>query len=329
MNSEVELMKSKDIIKCVTTDSNSPDKFKIQMIPISQLESIETYGNIRISTPLLKLCNKVGIPCFFNTFMGRPIGKFVPEKQGSSITKLDQYKTYLCPEKRLHIAKQFVSKASKERIRMIQKFALERKEEKSIGKIKNYLKRIKTLKNLSELRGIEGNIMKTYFASFSKLLHNLNFNGRSQRPPQDEGNSVMSFGNVVLYNTIRAQVYKTSLDPLVGFLHEVHENRDSLALDIAEIFRPIIVDNLIFQLDHKHNLLPEHFIKDEMKCFLTQRGKIIWLKTYKDFLLSSIRYPPLKRSISVKEQIKLECYNLIKYLTGENQKYSPLEFQNA
>lgn len=147
----------------------------------------------------------------------------------------------------------------------------------------------------------------------SKLLYHLPFNGRSQRPPKDEGNSILSFGNVLLYNTVRSEVYRSALDPLVGFLREPHENRASLALDIAEIFRPIIVDNLILSLDHKKNLLTNHFDRDEMKCYLNQKGKKIWIKQFKERLRTSIRYTPLKRNIAIQEEIKLECYNLIKF----------------
>ncbi|GAH86306.1 unnamed protein product, partial [marine sediment metagenome] len=143
-----------------------------------------------------------------------------------------------------------------------------------------------------------------------------------------EGNSILSFGNVLLYNTVRSEVYRSALDPLVGFLHEPHENRASLALDIAEIFRPIIVDNLILRLDHKKNLLTNHFDRDEMKCYLNQKGKKIWIKQFKERLRTSIRYTPLKRNIAIQEEIKLECYNLIKYISREKKEFIPINFNN-
>lgn len=326
MNSEVELLKSKNIVKCLRPDPDEPGKFKLQMIPISRLNSIEVYGNVKISTPLLKLCNKVKIPCYFNTYYGVPIGKFVPENSRTSVIRLKQYETFLNTQKKLHIAKAIVSKATQERKIILQKYDKNKTIKKNISRITQYVKKISGVKNVSELRGIEGNIMKNYFECFSKLLYHLPFNGRSQRPPKDEGNSILSFGNVLLYNTVRSEVYRSALDPLVGFLHEPHENRASLALDIAEIFRPIIVDNLILRLDHKKNLLTNHFDRDEMKCYLNQKGKKIWIKQFKERLRTSIRYTPLKRNIAIQEEIKLECYNLIKYISGEKKEYIPINF---
>ena len=328
MGSGFELTKHNDTIKYSKIDPNNPEKFISRVIPIVQLESIEIYGNIKFSTPLLKLCNKLKIPCYFNSYNGQPIGRFLPEKSKSSIIRLKQYETFLNLDKKLHIAKVIVKKASKERIRLIKKYDTKKKLKKKISGLNNYLKKINTTKSVNQLRGVEGNLMKLFFDSFSEMLFNLEFKRRSQRPPKDEANALLSFGNVILYNKIRNIIYKTALDPLVGFLHEPHENRNSLALDIAEIFRPIIIDNLILKLDHKKNILPHHFDKDEIKCYLNLQGKKIWLKSFNDFLQSSFYYSPLKRNISVNEEIKLECYNLIKYLTEQTKKYNPLDFNN-
>ncbi|KKN25183.1 hypothetical protein LCGC14_0887430 [marine sediment metagenome] len=328
MSSNIEILKSKGIIKCIRPDPDDLTKFKIQMIPISQLDSIETYGSIKLSTPLLKLCNKLKIPCYFNTYYGRPIGKFIPENSGPSIIRLKQYETFLNNENKLNIAKAIVIKATENRIGIISKYDKDHKLKSKVSKIIEYTRKISNVKSVAELRGFEGNIMKKYFDSFSILLNQLPFRGRSQRPPKDEGNAILSYGNVLLYNKVRSEVFKTGLDPKIGFLHEPHENRDSLSLDISEIFRPIIVDNLIILLDHKKNLLTSHFDKDEIKCYLNQQGKRIWLKQFKEILHSSIRYKPLNRNIAIQEEIKLECYNLIKFISNEKNEYKPLNFDN-
>ena len=85
---------------------------------------------------------------------------------------------------------------------------------------------------------------------------------------------------------------------------------------------------MILSLDHKRNLLTNHFDRDEMKCYLNQKGKKIWIKQFKERLRSSIRYTPLKRNIAIQEEIKLECYNLIKYISGEKKEYIPINFNN-
>lgn len=324
--SDTILRKRGDTLEVIIPNDDGHDEHR--KIPVSRLRSVETYGNMMISTPLLKTCNELKIPCFFNSYYGVPVGTFVPARRGSSVVKMKQYEAYQDDGMRLHIARGIVKKAISERIRVLRKYG--RKDPFIIDRIAEmarYGNRTQNVTSVSELRGMEGNAMKTYFSAFSSLL-SIPFEGRTKRPPRDEGNAILSFGNVLLYNTVEAAVFRASMDVQVGFLHEIHENRGSLAIDIAEIFRPIIVDNLILRLDRMRNLLPRHFDKDEFKCYLNNRGKEIWLNAFRSLLRSSIRYPPLKRSIAVHEEIKLECYNLIKYILQERDAYHPLRFKN-
>ncbi|MDL0298323.1 CRISPR-associated endonuclease Cas1, partial [Clostridioides difficile] len=67
-------------------------------------------------------------------------------------------------------------------------------------------------------------------------------------PPKDPVNALMSFGNSIMYTNVLSEIYKTQLDPTISFLHEPSTKRFSLSLDIAEIFKPIIIDTIIFSL---------------------------------------------------------------------------------
>jgi CRISPR-associated protein Cas1 len=327
MSSNVKISKNKGTLECVSFNGDNKNKKHKQNIPIERLKSAEAYGNITISTPLLRICNELKIPLYLNSYYGVPIGKFIPATPKSSIVKLMQYESFKKKERKLHIAQAIITKAGHNRLKIIKKYDKENNCNKQCKKIKEWINKITNKDKVNELRGVEGNMMKFYLRAFRKMLYNLPFGKRSTQPPKDEGNAILSFGNVVLYNKVDAIIYRTSLDSQVGFLHEPHENRASLSLDISEIFRPLLVDNLILRLDHKGNLLPQHFISDEFKCYLNERGKKIWLREWKKYLRSSFLYKPLKRHISVEEAIKIECYNLIKYLSKETNKYKPIYFQ--
>jgi len=324
LKSNVELKKRNDTLECVIP--NPEGRNEHIKIPVSRLNSIETYGNITVSVPLLKLCNDLKLPCYINSFYGSPIGVFMPAQQQPSVVKLMQYESFRNKDRKLHIAKALVMKAGINRLKMIRKYDKRQEYADYFEKMNEWMEKIRNTDSVKSLRGIEGNIMKWYFKAFRKMLYHLPFDKRSTQPPKDEGNAILSFGNVVLYNKVDYIVYRASLDQQIGFLHEPHENRASLSLDISEIFRPLLVDNLILRLDHKGTLLPQHFDKDEFKCYLSKKGKEIWLREWKTYLRSSFRYIPLKRHISVEEAIKIECYNLIKYLSGEKNTYTPIYF---
>ena len=114
---------------------------------------------------------------------------------------------------------------------------------------------------------------------------------------------------------------KTQLDPTIAYLHEPFERRYSLNLDIADIFKPLIVDRVIFSLINRQQIKPEHFDKELNYCHLNKEGISIFLKEYDTKLQTTLKYPGLNRNVSYKYMLRLECYKLIKlFLEGENYK---------
>lgn len=329
-SSKCELNQLKDTIKCSYPDPEHDGETLIKSIPIERLNDIEIYGNINITNPLFLMANKIGVPIYFNSYYGVPYGKFIPANNSHPILTINQVKTFLDPLRKDHISRAIVSKAIENRLYILKKFDKKNLTISHQEKMRELKSKITDTVDTTKLRGIEGNYMKEYFQGFSKILYNLKFDGRSQQPPKDSGNAIMSWGNVLLYNKVREIMYHTGLDCSIGFLHEPRENRDSLAIDIAEIFRPMIVDQLILRLDHKGTLLDgSHFQKDEFKTYLNKKGKEIWIREWKEYLQKTIKYPTLNRRIAIHEEIKIECYNLIKYINQEKDEYIPLYFNKT
>lgn len=116
---------------------------------------------------------------------------------------------------------------------------------------------------IEEMMALEGNIRETYFSSFDEILGNPDFafEKRTRRPPRNYLNTLISFGNSILYTIVLSEIYNTHLDPRIGYLHTTNNRRFTLNLDIAEIFKPIIVDRTIFTLVSKNMLSAKHFDK--------------------------------------------------------------------
>ena len=96
---------------------------------------------------------------------------------------------------------------------------------------------------------------------------------RTRRPPKSKINTVISFGNGLLYTVVLSEIYKTHLDPRIGFLHATNFRRFTLNLDVAEIFKPIIVDRTIFYLLNKQMLKKQHFMKELNQVYLNKKGR--------------------------------------------------------
>jgi CRISPR-associated protein Cas1 len=171
--------------------------------------------------------------------------------------------------------------------------------------------------NVSELMGIEGKMRERYYEGWqSIIIGDWAFERRVRRPPDNEVNALISFGNSMLYTVCTSEIYRTQLTPTISYLHEPGARRFSLSLDVSELFKPLIVDRAIFRLLNTKQLNESHFDKSLDGCVLNDAGKRLYLSALEERLNTTIRHRRLGRHVSYRHLIRLECYKLIRHLSG-------------
>lgn len=172
----------------------------------------------------------------------------------------------------------------------------------------------------------KGTCGKPYYSAFDEILDrpDFRFDRRSRRPPQNELNALISFGNSLLYTQVLSEIYQTHLDPRIGYLHSTNFRRFSLNLDVAEIFKPVLVDRIIFKVVGQGMLTRSHFVRESGGLLLTDAGKRVFLKEWEEKLKTTIKHRSLGREISYRRLIRMELYKLQKHLMGE-EAYEPFE----
>jgi CRISPR-associated protein Cas1 len=238
---------------------------------------------------------------------------------------LKQAEHYLDESKRLNLAKLFVKGA----ILNIEK-VLNYYEGRGIN-LRGTIESISLLKSrlnnavsCEGLMALEGNIRDIYYRSFAKIIKSddFTFESRSKRPPENRLNALISFGNSLLYTIVLSEIYKTHLDPRIGFLHATNFRRFTLNLDVAEVFKPIIVDRLIFTLLNKEMIKKNHFDEKLKGVYLKEKGRIIFVEELEKRLKTTIKHPSLGKNISYRQLIRIELYKIEKHLLGEKE-YEP------
>jgi len=174
------------------------------------------------------------------------------------------------------------------------------------------------------LMAIEGNIRDAYYSAFNTIIDKSEFyfEGRTRRPPRDRINALISFGNTMAYTTCLSEIYRTHLDPRISFLHTTNFRRFSLNLDIAEIFKPILVDRIIFYLLSHNMLKSNHFESKVAGIILNDKGRQVFISEWENRLRTTIKHREIGRSVSYRRLIRLELYKLEKHLMGE-KPYQP------
>ena len=292
-------------------------------LPIEQIDSIHIYSEVDFNTKMINYISQYGILLNFYNYYGYYTGTFYPRKKNiSGFTLVCQSACYLDYEERVYIAKSFIESSVHHILRNMRYYKV---DDELILTINNEAENLKTVKDIQTLMGIEGRIRKIYYKSFNEIFKNkFTFDKREKRPPKDPINALISFGNSVMYTNVLKEIYKTQLDPTISFLHEPSSKRFSLSLDIAEIFKPLIIDPIIFSLVNNKRLNKGDFIYEDEICYLSESGKKKFLADFEGKMNTTIKHRKLNRQVSYRYFIRLECYKLIKHFIGD-QKYKVLK----
>ena len=233
---------------------------------------------------------------------------------GDLLVKQADY--YLNIQKRLELAKLFVEGAANNILKVLAYYKIE-------NNIKETLSELNSTNKITEIMNIEGRIRSEYYSKFDEILpDDFKMEGRSRQPPKNMINSLISFGNSMMYSTVLTELYNTQLNPTISHLHEPSERRFSLSLDLSEIFKPIFVDRLIFYMVNKRMLSKKDFNEDLNCCLLNDKGRNKFIKEYNKRLEKTIKHKKLKKNVSYQRLIRLEAYKLKKHILGI-EKYDP------
>ena len=241
-----------------------------KILPINAIDEIYILAKVEIdSYTIAFLADNNILLHFFSPYQSFR-GNFYPNTPNSvnksGFVLLQQVRAFDDPKMRLYIAKALTKGQIKNGAYNCHKRGVEFDE-------KSYLKALEDVTSISEVMAVEGSFKKSYYQAWNKIIKNqrsFKFTIRTKRPPADKINALISYVNTRIYNVVLSEIYKTELDPRIGFLHEPNYRALSLHLDIAEIFKPIIGDNLIFMLLNREQITARSFQVDTGRIRFTK-----------------------------------------------------------
>ncbi|MBS7634618.1 type I-B CRISPR-associated endonuclease Cas1 [Candidatus Bathyarchaeota archaeon] len=281
---------------------------------------------LHLSSPIERFIREMAntITLHIFNYYGYYAGSFYPRTHyNSGYMTLRQCEYYLDENKRFTLARKFVEGSLSNIIRNLTYY-----ENRGVGlsahikRLKDHLILLNKTQSIEELMSVEGRSKEEYYCSLNEILKNdyFRYTKRERRPPKGPLDTLLSFGNSLLYVTILGEIYKTHLDPRIGFLHTSNFRKFSLNLDIAEVFKPVIIDRIIFTLVNKKMVDESSFEKELGGIYLNEKGRRIFVEEFDRKMNQVISLHG--RRCSYQRLIRLELYKIEKHLMGEKE-YHP------
>ncbi len=307
-------------------------------IPIQNVESICTFGYQGASPSLMKLCSEHGVSLNFFSATGAFIARIQGPVNGNVLLRTKQYAIANDANAALKYATRFISaKIFNSRV-ALRRFVRDHSQSPGVNVVSvcadilsSKVYATKSVKDLNELRGVEGDAAAIYFKALPYLLINQTkdfvFDGRNRRPPLDAVNAMLSFGYTLLASDCTSALEGVGLDPTVGFLHALRPGRYSLALDLIEEFRAYLVDRFVISLINNRQIRLSDFIihssKGDYPVMMNDDGRKKFLTAWQSRKKDEITHPFLSEKTYIGLLPHIQAMLLARHMRGDLDDYPP------
>lgn len=333
-------------------DGATPAPARKERIPLIKIDEVVVLGEVTLTASALHLLLERDIEITFLGHYGQFKGRLSPPFSKNAILRMAQYRAHQDMAKRCELARRFViGKLSNQRT-MLQRYNRRQTDpemRQAIEQMATLIHQVATLPleqaprarvahslvggdnriagtPLETILGMEGAGSAAYFRCFGKLLTNQEqwpFAGRVKRPPTDAVNALLSFGYTLLTNKVASAVQLVGFDHFVGYLHSSFYGRPSLALDLVEEFRPVIVDSVVLTLLNNRMLTPNNFMIELGAYRLKDEQRKVFFTKFEERLNEEINHPVFGYKVTYRRCLELQARLLAKFITGEIEEYVP------
>lgn len=300
-------------------------------VPLIKVDGLVVMGRASISPFAISELINHKIPLSFLTNNGKYIARLEPEMSKNIFVRAAQWKAAGESPQAVHVVKGFVRgklKNYRNYLLQSQRNHADLNLDTIIQRLGNIIPDVDKATSIDSLRGFEGAGSAAYFSCFNQLIRvpGFKFANRNRRPPLDPINSLLSLGYSLLRHDIQGALNIVGFDPYLGYLHTQRYGRPSLALDLMEEFRPIIVDAVVFNAINRHIISLDDFITEPLSgaVSLTKEALHKFLRLYQEKKLSKFKHPVMQKQYLYQECFEIQARLLAKYLMGEIDKYPPL-----
>lgn len=312
------------------------EREKRLQVPLHHLSGLVTFGNVMVSPALMHRLADEGKSLVLLDEHGRFKARMEGPVSGNILLRQAQHKVAGEPAATLEHARACVAGKLKNSRINVQRGARETADldeaaqlTRAADNLAASLRAAAMAANLDELRGVEGEAARGYFAALNLIVkppmrESFALDGRTRRPPLDRFNALISFLYAMLMNDCRSALETVGLDPQLGFLHAVRPGRAALALDMQEEFRSILADRLALTLINRGQITAADFdLREGGAVMLGEKGRRAVVTAWQERKQEEITHPLLESKLPIGLLPLIQARFMARAIRGEMEGYLP------
>lgn len=306
------------------------DKVELLSAPSGHVERIVVFGGVTLSPAVLGWAIQHDADVVWCSRRGFLNGMLTPGSTSSAALHRTQYAKADDSAWSLAVAKAFIrGKIHNQRVLLLRRVIPDeaRPLREATEQLALYASMVDDVQTREELLGVEGIAARVYFTALRAILDPaLGFTQRAKRPPPDVVNAALGYGYAVLFGECATSLVAAGLDPTIGLLHVEQTQRSSLALDLAEEFRPVIVDATVVSMARSDALATHHGrpAPNGEGVWLTEDGKRSLIAAVERRLLTKVHHVGVDRKVSYRRAIQLQAMALRRRYVDADDEYMPM-----
>ncbi len=296
-----------------------------EKVPLVEVGSVSLFGNAHISTQVMRMLLMRDTPIFYLSYGGWLNGWARSVNDHSLDLRIAQHDVAKDDTRSLEMARGFVEGKVRNQRTMVRR-SLGDRATHVLQALSFLLHRVRRAKSADELLGIEGMAAKYYFEAYGEMIGfatGFEVVGRNRRPPTDPTNAMLSFGYSMLAKEAVSAAIAVGFEPGLGLYHRLRPGRPSLALDLMEEFRPLVVDSTVLTLINTREIRASHFDRRGRAVALTSEGRRTFIGAIERRLRSSIVHPTFGYHVTYRRALNVQARLLARTIQGDIPKYPP------
>lgn len=303
----------------------------VKSIPAETLEVMEVFGKVQITTQCIEECLKRGVNILYYSTNGAYYGRLISTNHVNVQRQRLQAERTKDLDFRIAFSKRLIDAKIRNQIVVMRRYARHGNYnvERSVVEMQNMYKKLENAKSIEQVMGYEGTAAKTYFRELGRMIDpQFAFSGRTRRPPKDPFNSLISLGYSIILNEFYGKIEGKGLNPYFGVMHSDHEKHPTLASDLMEEWRAVLIDSLALSMLNGHELCKDDFYTETEQpgVFLEKDGFKKYIQKLENKFRTETRYLSyIDYSVSFRRAMDLQINQFVKVLeTNDVELYHPV-----